>query len=205
MAKTDTQISCRVTHEFKARLEAQAARERRSVSNLIIKILSDYLEAAEAEETQEEKSNSLHGVPARARGLRGCAERGRRSELLRPRSVVDPIPMDGDTVLIQSLMFKPAAAGPDDLLRGDVAGVAGYEHPPDAHLLHLLQRQRQNPRSIPLSAVGGRDAVCQMTAVDEVGVIEIMPDGGGPRRRANCASWRQRPPRRPAGEAPGNR
>ena len=53
MAKTDTQISCRVTHEFKARLEAQAARERRSVSNLIIKILSDYLEAAEAEETQE--------------------------------------------------------------------------------------------------------------------------------------------------------
>ena len=90
--------------------------------------------------------------------------------------------MDGDTVLIQSLMFKPAAAGPDDLLRGDVAGVAGYEHPPDAHLLHLLQRQRQNPRSIPLSAVGGRDAVCQMTAVDEVGVIEIMPDGY-PRRR----------------------
>ena len=69
----------------------------------------------------------------------------------------------------------------------------------------FLQRQRQNPRSIPLSAVGGRDAVCQMTAVDEVGVIEIMPDGGGPRRRANCASWRQRPPRRPAGEAPDNR
>ena len=55
MAKTDTQISCRVTHEFKARLEAQAARERRSVSNLIIKILSDSLEAGEAEETQEEK------------------------------------------------------------------------------------------------------------------------------------------------------
>ena len=28
MAKTDTQISCRVTHEFKARLEAQAASGR---------------------------------------------------------------------------------------------------------------------------------------------------------------------------------
>ena len=55
MAKTDTQISCRVTHEFKARLEAQAARERRSVSNLIIKILREYLDAAAAEETQQAK------------------------------------------------------------------------------------------------------------------------------------------------------
>ena len=30
MSKTETQISCRTTWEFKNRLEAQAARERRS-------------------------------------------------------------------------------------------------------------------------------------------------------------------------------
>ena len=36
MAKTDTQISLRVTSQFKARLERQAERERRSVSNLIL-------------------------------------------------------------------------------------------------------------------------------------------------------------------------
>ena len=37
MSKTDTQIGFRVTSEFKARLEAQARRERRPVSNLILK------------------------------------------------------------------------------------------------------------------------------------------------------------------------
>lgn len=47
MAKTDTQISFRVTSEFKARLEAQAKRERRPVSNLIMKVLEEYLDEAE--------------------------------------------------------------------------------------------------------------------------------------------------------------
>ena len=48
--KTDTQISCRMTSEFKKRLEDQAERERRSVSNLILKVLEAYLDQAEAEE-----------------------------------------------------------------------------------------------------------------------------------------------------------
>lgn len=47
MAKTDTQISFRVTGEFKERLEAQAQKERRSVSNLILKVMEEYLEAQE--------------------------------------------------------------------------------------------------------------------------------------------------------------
>lgn len=45
MAKTDAQIGLRVTKEFKERLEAQAQKERRSVSNLILKVMEDYLEA----------------------------------------------------------------------------------------------------------------------------------------------------------------
>lgn len=49
MAKTDTQVSFRTTNEFKARLEAQAQRERRPVSNLIVKVLEDYLEEMEKE------------------------------------------------------------------------------------------------------------------------------------------------------------
>ena len=52
MAKTDTQISLRVTSQFKARLERQAERERRSVSNLILKVIEEYLEQ------EEEKENS---------------------------------------------------------------------------------------------------------------------------------------------------
>lgn len=44
MAKTDTQISFRVTSEFKERLEVQARKERRPVSNLIVKVLEEYLE-----------------------------------------------------------------------------------------------------------------------------------------------------------------
>ncbi len=49
MAKTDTQISFRTTSEFKERLEAQAYKERRPVSNLILKVLEEYLEAQEKE------------------------------------------------------------------------------------------------------------------------------------------------------------
>ena len=53
MAKTETQISCRVTYEFKARVEAQAIREHRNVSNLIFKILSEYLDKVESEEAEK--------------------------------------------------------------------------------------------------------------------------------------------------------
>lgn len=44
MAKTDAQIGLRVTKEFKERLEVQAKKERRSVSNLILKVMEDYLQ-----------------------------------------------------------------------------------------------------------------------------------------------------------------
>ena len=47
MLKTDSQIGLRVTSEFKARLEKQAERERRSVSNLILKVMEEYLEQQE--------------------------------------------------------------------------------------------------------------------------------------------------------------
>ncbi len=53
MSKTDTQIGFRVTSEFKARLEAQAQKERRPVSNLILKVLEDYLDSVERTEEQK--------------------------------------------------------------------------------------------------------------------------------------------------------
>jgi hypothetical protein len=37
----------RVTKEFKARLEAQAEKEKRSVSDLILKVPTEYLDHAE--------------------------------------------------------------------------------------------------------------------------------------------------------------
>ena len=43
MAKSENQIGFRVTDEFKARLLAQAEKERRSVSNLIINVLINFL------------------------------------------------------------------------------------------------------------------------------------------------------------------
>ena len=49
MAKTDAQITMRVTSEFKTRLEARAQKERRSVSNLILKVMEEYLEQQEKE------------------------------------------------------------------------------------------------------------------------------------------------------------
>lgn len=49
MEKTDTQISFRVTNEFKERLEAQAEKERRPVSNMIRKVMEEYLDAQEKE------------------------------------------------------------------------------------------------------------------------------------------------------------
>lgn len=48
--KTDTQICFRATSEFKARLEAQAKREHRPLSNLITKVLEEYLEQVESKE-----------------------------------------------------------------------------------------------------------------------------------------------------------
>lgn len=48
--KTETQVGFRTTVEFKARLEAQAAREKRTVSNLIIKVMEEYLDAVEKQE-----------------------------------------------------------------------------------------------------------------------------------------------------------
>lgn len=53
MAKTETQISFRVTYEFKARLEAQAQKEHRPVANLIHKVMEEYLER------QEDKNEPL--------------------------------------------------------------------------------------------------------------------------------------------------
>ena len=44
MAKTGAQIGLRLTKELKGQLEIQARKERRSVSNLIIKVLGDYLD-----------------------------------------------------------------------------------------------------------------------------------------------------------------
>lgn len=52
MAKTDTQIGIRTTSEFKARLEVQAQKERRSVSNLILKVMEEYLEQQEKQDEQ---------------------------------------------------------------------------------------------------------------------------------------------------------
>ena len=52
MTKTDAQIGIRVTSEFKAALEAQAQKERRSVSNLILKVMEEYLEAQNKPEEQ---------------------------------------------------------------------------------------------------------------------------------------------------------
>jgi predicted DNA-binding protein len=48
--KTDTQISFRTTSEFKARLEVQAQREHRAVSNLITLVLEEYLNRVEPKE-----------------------------------------------------------------------------------------------------------------------------------------------------------
>ncbi len=49
MAKTETQLTFRVTYEFKARLEAQAQKEHRPVANLIHKVVEEYLDQAEKE------------------------------------------------------------------------------------------------------------------------------------------------------------
>ncbi len=47
MAKTETQVSFRLTYEFKSRLEAQAQKEHRSVANLIHTVMEEYLKRQE--------------------------------------------------------------------------------------------------------------------------------------------------------------
>ena len=45
MAKTETQVTIRVTNELKEALEKQAEKERRSVASMIRIVMEDYLEA----------------------------------------------------------------------------------------------------------------------------------------------------------------
>ncbi len=49
MDKTQTQISFRVTNEFKERLEVQARKERRSVASMVRIVMEDYLAEKEKE------------------------------------------------------------------------------------------------------------------------------------------------------------
>ena len=49
MAKTETQVTIRVTNTFKERLEMQAQRERRSVASMVRIVMEDYLERKEKE------------------------------------------------------------------------------------------------------------------------------------------------------------
>ena len=45
--KNDKQIGFRVSEELKRRIEVQAEKEKRSVSNLSIKVMTEYLEQHE--------------------------------------------------------------------------------------------------------------------------------------------------------------
>ena len=45
MAKTETQITIRVTSEMKEALEKQAEKERRSVASMVRIVMEDYLAA----------------------------------------------------------------------------------------------------------------------------------------------------------------
>ena len=45
MAKTETQITIRVTNEMKEALEKQAEKERRSVASMVRIVMEHYLEA----------------------------------------------------------------------------------------------------------------------------------------------------------------
>ena len=50
MSKNEAQIGVRTTVELKKRLEVQAKKEKRTLSNLIIKILEEYLDREEEKE-----------------------------------------------------------------------------------------------------------------------------------------------------------
>ena len=45
MAKSDAQISLRLSKQLKEELTAQAKRERRSVTALILRVMEEYLES----------------------------------------------------------------------------------------------------------------------------------------------------------------
>ena len=47
MQKTEGQIGIRVTAELRERIQAQAKKEQRNISNFIIKVLTDYLDQVE--------------------------------------------------------------------------------------------------------------------------------------------------------------
>ena len=47
MDKSDKQIGFRVSEDLKRRIEIQTKKEKRSVSNLIIKVMTEYLEQHE--------------------------------------------------------------------------------------------------------------------------------------------------------------
>lgn len=49
MAKSDAQISLRLSKELKEELTAQAKRERRSVTALILRVMEEYLKNRESE------------------------------------------------------------------------------------------------------------------------------------------------------------
>ena len=50
MQKTDSIIGVRVSSELKKQIEAQAAKEHRSMSNLVVKIITEYLERMESDQ-----------------------------------------------------------------------------------------------------------------------------------------------------------
>ena len=50
MEKATEQIGLRVSKTLKTRIEAQAEKERRKVSNLIIKVVEDYLDEQDRKE-----------------------------------------------------------------------------------------------------------------------------------------------------------
>ncbi len=59
--KTELQIGLRVTSQFKERLASQAEKDHRSLSNLIIKVMSDYLDAIEKQESLENSTGNNPG------------------------------------------------------------------------------------------------------------------------------------------------
>ena len=54
MEKTTTQIGLRVTVELKKKIETQAQKEKRNISNFILKVVTDYLDEVEEKEQEEQ-------------------------------------------------------------------------------------------------------------------------------------------------------
>ena len=77
-AKTDTQVSVRITSEFKGRLEQQAQKERRSVANLILKVMEEYLDAQEEQKQAAPMNGAACSRRARLSAGKKLAAAGRR-------------------------------------------------------------------------------------------------------------------------------